>query len=629
MDSTKTFVLSFLSFLCCSHSIVLRPYSHHNHPLFELNDTLKPNYVSSALNPTPVVVEKYYLYPDSENPTTSGAFFFPHAANYETFSSTTFLSSADVLYLPSGQRKTSDFAKIHIHHPARVSLLLSGPSIKRKVLTALLNVRGPPGWKVTTAVRRITGTSAVLGDPDRHGKIKLPFQGVLVERLVEEEKSFTLPHPGFFTVNGKPVTRIAVIFSQITSLEKEPKSFPYPEIPDKLTLPITGKRLTPELVAPNVACPAWLHDIHVTESREDKEVTNSLQDLPYWRTWHPQVDPIYWCYFGHEHGAFPGPHRPMFGYTAWKTYDPNTYMQRQDESHQGFKVFSFPIEDQEKLEANKFVVIVVHMHLAFARRFTTRFHTVSFAVWGGDDAGRLEAEFHMKMDFGAALVPLPDQTNRPLDASQETILKELLRAKKVAGRRFNVLNIDDKYPDSVDTQFGFNKGMIPDKKNKKKVMRGLYEQWEGPLNTCSGSSKNRNSGFRFDVKDPGTAIRFLNDTTDETIQKLLGNSLNRFMVIKSVVSVGINDCCFDVFSSDGGVNLELNDGVFYTDPFFRSILQGAGKYSVRQYIMPEWPGVVFPKGTIQNIDEWSAWMRYSEKPMSSLNIEGAVDGNMN
>ena len=45
---------------------------------------------------------------------------------------------------------------------------------------------------------------------------------------------------------------------------------------------------------PNQRCPAWVHDQYTV-----------VVDGVRFATWHRQIDPMYWCSFGHEHGSDP------------------------------------------------------------------------------------------------------------------------------------------------------------------------------------------------------------------------------------------------------------------------------------------------------------------------------------
>lgn len=48
---------------------------------------------------------------------------------------------------------------------------------------------------------------------------------------------------------------------------------------------------------PNQKCPAWVHDAYRVKDPDGQ-----------WRDgWHPPIDPVYWCYFDHEHGSKPLP----------------------------------------------------------------------------------------------------------------------------------------------------------------------------------------------------------------------------------------------------------------------------------------------------------------------------------
>lgn len=70
-----------------------------------------------------------------------------------------------------------------------------------------------------------------------------------------------------------------------------------------------------------------MHDLHTTTGPDGKT----------YNTWHPQVDPVYWCYFGHEHGSnpdlIPGSPKVAYGYVAEKLND--------DAPNAGFKEFIF------------------------------------------------------------------------------------------------------------------------------------------------------------------------------------------------------------------------------------------------------------------------------------------------
>lgn len=81
-------------------------------------------------------------------------------------------------------------------------------------------------------------------------------------------------------------------------------------------------------IEPNTLCPQWLHDTYTTVG----------PDGAVYGTWHPQIDPTYWCYFGHGHGSNPGliPGSPKVPYQYVAAKVP------QNEPEVGFKEFIFP-----------------------------------------------------------------------------------------------------------------------------------------------------------------------------------------------------------------------------------------------------------------------------------------------
>lgn len=222
-----------------------------------------------------------------------------------------------------------------------------------------------------------------------------------------------LPHPRSISVNGKQVRQYYLLFAKPDGIGAEARAIEYQQVPPTVTNIQTGQQVNTEPVVPNETCPDWVHDLYVTKSH-DGDVAEIEKVLPYWRTWHPQIDPMFWCYFTHEHGSFPGKYEPALGYTAWKTLDSSTTHKRQDESNEGFKVFALPLHKYEK-----FVVIVIHMHVSQPRRFTARHHTTIFAVLDKD--WNIEMELHFKMDFGFAHGTSKKGGRVPLNSLQSAI----------------------------------------------------------------------------------------------------------------------------------------------------------------------------------------------------------------
>ncbi len=80
-----------------------------------------------------------------------------------------------------------------------------------------------------------------------------------------------------------------------------------------------------EKAVPNKECPQWVHDQYMVQASDGNT----------YRTWHPQIDQVYWCYFGHEHGSnpslFDAKFTVPFGYAG-------EHM-GMHEKHEGFKVY--------------------------------------------------------------------------------------------------------------------------------------------------------------------------------------------------------------------------------------------------------------------------------------------------
>jgi hypothetical protein len=76
---------------------------------------------------------------------------------------------------------------------------------------------------------------------------------------------------------------------------------------------------------PNKTCPSWVHDVYKARGPDGK----------LYPSWHPQIDPVYRCYFNHEHGVDPSlfteNYRIPFGYAGGRMGMP--------EAHAGFKSY--------------------------------------------------------------------------------------------------------------------------------------------------------------------------------------------------------------------------------------------------------------------------------------------------
>jgi hypothetical protein len=141
-------------------------------------------------------------------------------------------------------------------------------------------------------------------------------------------------------------------------------------------------------IAPNTACPVSLHDQWTTPDG--------------YRTWHPQIDPVYWCYYGHEHGSDPAlldDDQPRFEYVALKMGG--------TEGHVGFKVYVMNTTDGLYR-----VRIVHHFGTSGLGRVCARFHTFEMRVRRISD-GALMADLRYMADYGRAIANTDPNGNGP------------------------------------------------------------------------------------------------------------------------------------------------------------------------------------------------------------------------
>lgn len=145
---------------------------------------------------------------------------------------------------------------------------------------------------------------------------------------------------------------------------------------------------TPQDRTSGELCPASVHDQYVTTG----------PDGHLYPTWHPPVDPVSGCLFGHEHGDNPSTSNanstpPAFSFVAASM--------GMTEPHEGFKVFVLNAgdvsDDGRVLEAD--YRIVFHMGTSGVRRYVEEFHSVQYDYVARDGTGR-EAHIQGMADTG-------------------------------------------------------------------------------------------------------------------------------------------------------------------------------------------------------------------------------------
>lgn len=617
-------------------------YSTEFHPFKTL-----PMFKSFAEVTSPVVLRKYYL--DRNvigNHSATGAIFNPSVASYKfRDSNLPFVKNADAFSMYKlPVVPTSDplqFGRVFLNHPARVFAIMTSrinfyyrdpPVGFNPKLTGL-----PSGWTTVGVVKSLSGQKIFIGDPQR-SLIALPHTALLVEVPLQTDENgnimFNFPNMRDIFMDGDEVRSLSFLFvspdkrkseigsQDLTFSEKyvNLSTFPYPGVPDPFPSlnsdsDETGLIVKPEesRPVPTRTCPKWLHDLYVTENRWPAHAT---PDEPrYWRTWHPTIDPFYWCYYEHEHGSWPGPHySPMFGYVAWKTQDLNSQSGRQIESHNGFKTYYIPIHGSIRV-----AIFTVHMHLSKSRRFSARHHTIALAILRGSE---LEMDISFKSDFGPALGIPWSGLPPPLDATQKEIQEELKKLKRFAARTFNVINIDENFPESLDKRFRIKADLS---KAPPAKLKGFYEEWRSTLPSCTSPITAHSGEFLFDIRDPSTAARFATGTTDGNIQWLRGASIERTIRINGpdiVLSLG---SCSKMIQEKHGSS---SSGVFFTDPYFRSGHPNAGQWAVRQFIKKSFEDFTFSRGFRRASDPWTGWYGINGSPGLQF-IEKTTKGELN
>lgn len=627
-----TFVL-FLSFICSVNatSPILYNKPISGHPFNTL-----PTF--SSFSPDPVIVKNYVRLEEDLKPRDlRGMFLLPGAASFRRTNATTntdFCHGCDMLVTsPSARNTGKPWAVIELHGPARVFVLMAGSASQRiaeRMDRDGLRVENlPEGWQEIPFPVEYTGSNSHMNSTDSDTKFSFASAQMETHAFAFEvdlqsaedgSYSVTLPGPRTVLINGRPSRSYMVLFAKPGSQEDPIEPFGYSGVPEPFeSLLNPGEIVMPTLPAPNTYCPGWLHDLYVTPNRMAAESAD-VDEPTYWRTWHPAVDPVYWCYFRHEHGDHPTQfYRPQFGYTAFKTPDDSTPDGRQNESHNGFKVVSFALNDADDSDDSRIVVLVFHIHLATPRRFSTRHHTVILAVLSED--GSLEVEIHLKMDYGSATVSLKSGRNLPIDDIQQALDDEMRSQRKRGSRRINIMNLND-FPKNVDPQYRLRDNPIPDSADK---VRGVYELWRAMFPTCVDKT-TREALIRLDVQDAGSAMRVAGEY--DSLTWLNGHSVRR-VVHMTEFTFSRELCVFNEMPLGSGED----NGVFYSDSYLSKMVDKdyeGGRSVVRQFIKNGFEAVRIPSGELRLGTVWCGPHTYDKgQHVKAVNVDNAVDKKMN
>ena len=264
---------------------------------------------------------------------------------------------------------------------------------------------------------------------------------------------------------------------------------------------------------PNEACPQWVHDSYTTTGPDGETYT----------TWHPQIDPVYWCYFEHHHGSnpsiIPGAPKVAYQYVAAKV--------PQNEPDVGFKEMIF------KDPRGYYVRMIEHVATGHHRRVCAQFHTVYTFVY--DSRGRELFRAGFKADFGATV----DQ--------------------------------DGRVPTNPDC--GYNMAAVAATTSARKELRiGAndhdYERWvtEPTLETANLGLIFDHS---FDIRDPFTFCVNLTCNSVAIDAEDHETGTRRTFDIEDVVI---------------DASLALDTGVYHTDPFGEGLVARNAPNATQQYV---------------------------------------------
>jgi hypothetical protein len=108
--------------------------------------------------------------------------------------------------------------------------------------------------------------------------------------------------------------------------------------------------------------------------------------------WHPSIDPVTWCYAGHEHGVNPAVCDP-----SWSPHlTTAATAMGMTEAHPGFKVMAWVGSDGTCWS------VTIHQGTGGTGRLCLRHHTVGLAIWDRPGGTKL-ADIQFMADFGKAI----------------------------------------------------------------------------------------------------------------------------------------------------------------------------------------------------------------------------------
>jgi hypothetical protein len=324
---------------------------------------------------------------------------------------------------------------------------------------------------------------------------------------------------------------------------------------------------------PNDTCPAWLDNLYVATGPDGQT----------YKSWHPQIDPVYHCYFRHEHGSDPA----LIGLPGFALEYVARQFNNQAEIHEGFK--GIAIRDEEKKLG---WYINIHAETHDLHRVCTRKHTVVVIATDLTKSypDNLLAMVGYKGDFGAS------QSNRELAGNTMTI-NNVTGFENCPDQAAIVNEIKNKDGDPV-----FFKRIRVENLGDGKLDNGGYEQWDGGLTAELGISVagwfggSERPKFGIDIRNPSTTCADLTCSTTKTNDGSHGDERTFFV---PDMKLEYNALIRTKDTSNGGAA----DGVFYTDVYGEAVKNAGDPGAIKQFIKP---GIKLegPDGGFHNEDAW-------------------------
>jgi len=329
---------------------------------------------------------------------------------------------------------------------------------------------------------------------------------------------------------------------------------------------------------PNKSCPQWVHDQYTTE------VTMPNGSKRVLATWHPQVDPVYWCYFGHDHGSdpslFKAGYKPAFGYIQDDLHTTGVL----PEGHPGFKNYVWERDGYRWL-------FVHHFGTGAIGRVCRQFHSLQVAV-ANKSTGEIVADLHINTDFGPST---DNNTDLPLDATCPSGVPTPSQvANQSDGER--KLHVYD------GTQGSLNG----------------YEPWRSDV---PGNILGLNlGGLTFDTVNPITACK---DPGCSSLMRI-GTSTGETRLFAVATDPSGPALSIDASKAANG------GGEFFTDIYGKKLLSASDAGAVRQYIKPGLKLEVRNERNTECFARDAFFMFYegcalaADVPQAFMNIEGAL-----